>query len=85
MYWWRAGRIELQPRQRSICFQDSARPSLVNPPLIGVRDRIRTDGLTVLQTVPLGLSGTLTIYIDYDSILFARYLLMFIKQKARKN
>ena len=29
-----------------------------------MRDRIRTDGFTVLQTVPLGLSGTLTLMVD---------------------
>ena len=29
-----------------------------------MRDRIRTDGFTVLQTVPLGLSGTLTQLVD---------------------
>ena len=30
--------------------------------MFGVRDRIRTDGFTVLQTVPLDLSGTLTLF-----------------------
>ncbi len=33
---------------------------LHHPDIIGVRSRIRTDGLTVLQTVALGLSAILT-------------------------